>query len=209
MLPRRHFLQVGLTALAAVPVIGGLVRPSRADAAEPPAGRGSAALPLHLVIYDEQLPESLSFAQAAAARGARTRSFAKGDATPIWYDEIDLAWRERPVAIAGLTRHGPLFIFEQMAQVRGLRMVARAEHRTRSDGRCEHVVASASAEATAWVRALAGSAGQPWPEVMGGLVTGCTAKAGPGTRARVTTVAAGAAQEEALFTWVIAPVPSA
>jgi hypothetical protein len=208
MLPRRHFLHAGLAALAALPVIGGLVRPARAGT-RAGASHAAAALPLHLVIFDEQIPASVAFAQAAAARGARTAGFHDGDATPIWYQDIDLAWRERPVAIAGLTRHGPLFIFEQMAHTRGLRVVARAEHMARAAGRCEHVVASAPTEATAWVQALANPQGESWPTIMGGLVTRCAAQAGQGTRARVTTAAAGPAHDESLFTWVIAPASRA
>jgi hypothetical protein len=208
MLPRRHFLQVGLTAMAAIPVLGGLVRPVRAGAVAA-AGDAAVALPLHLVIFDEQIPQSVTFARAAAARGARTAGFRDGDATPIWYHDVDLAWRDGPVAIAGLTRHGPLFVFEQMAHARGLRVVARAEHTVRTDGRCEHVVASAPAEASAWVQALAGQGSESWAATMGALVTGSSAPVGQATRARVTTAAAGAAYEESLYTWVIAPVQRA
>jgi hypothetical protein len=208
MLPRRHFLQVGLTAIAAIPVLGGLVRPARAGGSAT-ADRAAAALPLHVVIFDEQIPQSVAFAQAAAARGARIAGFRGGDATPIWYHDIDLAWRERPVAIAGLTRHGPMFVFEQMAVTRGLRVVARAEHRARAEGRCEHTVATAPAEASAWVQALAGQGNESWASTVGHLVTGCAAQAGPGTRARVSTPAAGFDHAEPLFTWVIAPVSRA
>jgi hypothetical protein len=186
-------------------VIGGLIKPARAGA-KVAAATAAAPLPLHVVMYDEQIPESVAFAQAAAARGARTVGFAQGDATGIWYHDVDLAWRGRPVAIAGLTRHGPLFIFEQMGRERGLRVVARAEHSTLADGRCEHVVAGTHSEASAWVQALAGQGGQQWPAAMGALVTGCSREAGAGTRARVTTAAAGAAHEDSLYTWVIAPV---
>jgi hypothetical protein len=205
MFPRRQFLQVGLTALAAIPVVGGLVKPARAGAM---AGKGvaGAAPPLHMVIYDEQIPESVAFAQAAAARGARTVGFANGDATGVWYNDVDLAWRRQPVAIAGLTRHGPLFIFEQMGRERGLRVIARAEHSVRADGRCEHVVAGTHGEASAWVQSLAGQGGASWPAAMGTLVTTCSREAGVGTRARVTTAAAGAAHDQPLYTWVIAPV---
>jgi hypothetical protein len=207
MFPRRQFLQVGLTALAAIPGLGGFAKQARAGA-KADAG-AAAALPLHVVIYDEQIPESVAFARAAAARGARTLGFANGDATGIWYHDVDLAWRGQSVAIAGLTRHGPLFIFEQMGRERGLRVVARAEHATGADGRCEHVVAGTHGEASAWVRSLAGQGGQQWPATMGALVTACSRAAGAGTRARVTTAAAGAAHEDPLFTWVIAPVSRA
>jgi hypothetical protein len=189
-------------------VLGGLIRPARAGAKHD-AAAAKAALPLHVVIYDEQIPESVAFAQAAAARGARTVGFAHGDATGIWYNDVDLAWRERPVAIAGLTRHGPLFIFEQMGRERGLRVVARAEHNTGADGRCQHVVAGTHGEATSWVQSLAQGGGAAWPTVMGALVTGCAPEAGAGTRARVTTAAAGALHEESLYTWVIAPASRA
>jgi hypothetical protein len=205
MLPRRHFLQLGLTTVAAIPVLGGLIRPARAGTQAAPV----AVTPLHLVAYDQQIPESVAFARAAAAQGARTVGFAGGDATAIWYEELDLQWRERPVAIAGLTRHGPLFVFEQMAQARGLRVIARAAHSYQADGRCEHVVAASPEDATAWVSALEGNFDQTWPTVMAGLVTSCNARYAAPTRARVTTPAHGGTHDEQLYSWVIAPVSRA
>jgi hypothetical protein len=38
------------------------------------------------------------------------------------------AWTKQPVAIAGLTAHGPLFCLERLAWDHGMRVVFRAEH---------------------------------------------------------------------------------
>ena len=47
--------------------------------------------------------------------------------TRFWYDDLYHRWREGPAAIAGLTAHGPLFCFEQLARDLRMRVVLRAE----------------------------------------------------------------------------------
>lgn len=47
--------------------------------------------------------------------------------TNVWSREIDPVWRKQPVAIAGVTQHGPMFMLTQLAQRHGMRLVYQAE----------------------------------------------------------------------------------
>jgi hypothetical protein len=86
------------------------------------------ALWVHKVIFDAELPEGRSFAREAMSLGLPALPFAGGDATDLWYHQIDPLWRRQPLAIAGLTRFGPLFVLERLAWDRGLRVLYRADH---------------------------------------------------------------------------------
>lgn len=124
MTSRRHFLQVGITATA-WPLV------ARATHA---AGEGSdPATPLLGVVYDTRFAESVAFARRSAALGLRTYAI-DGDMTRLWYDEVYHHWQQRPTALAGLTAHGPLFCFAELARDVRMRVVFRAEHRAAADG---------------------------------------------------------------------------
>jgi hypothetical protein len=115
---RREFLQIGLT-VAAWPVA----------TAAPAAGIEPASrLPLLGVVCDTRFPASTAFGERSAALGLRTLPIA-GDMTHLWFDEIHPRWQQWPVALAGLTAHGPLFCFAELARDVGMRVVFRAEHR--------------------------------------------------------------------------------
>jgi hypothetical protein len=84
-------------------------------------------LRVHKAIFDADLPESRVFAREAAQIGLPALPFAGGDATDLWYHELDPLWRRQPLAIAGLTRFGPLFVLERLAWDRGMRVLYRAD----------------------------------------------------------------------------------
>jgi hypothetical protein len=136
MARRREFLQAGL-AVSALPLLtqSGLRRSDIAWGGESTvAARAEALLTLRVqkVIVDTDLSESRVFAREAARFGLATSSFTGGDATSLWYHELDPIWRERPCTIAGLTRFGPLFVLERLAWDRGMRVLYRAEHKQNS-----------------------------------------------------------------------------
>jgi hypothetical protein len=129
MTSRREFLQIGITATA-WPLAPAAVRA---------AGEiSSASLPLHKVIFDRRFPASNEFAARAQSLGLAVHGI-DGDMTRFWYDELYHEWRKRPAAIAGLTAHGPMFCFEQLARDQGMRVVFRAEHRLGAAG-VEHTL---------------------------------------------------------------------
>jgi hypothetical protein len=83
-------------------------------------------MPILGVVYDTRFHESRVFAERSRALGLRAHAIA-GDMTRLWYDEIYPHWQQRPTALAGLTAHGPLFCFAELARDVGMRVVFRAE----------------------------------------------------------------------------------
>jgi hypothetical protein len=112
MASRREFLQAGLAA-SLLPVVG-----SASEASNAP-------LPYYKVIVDERFPASVAFGVEWKARGAAVHAI-RGDITDLWFHDLDHRWKQQgPVAIAGLTAHGPLFCLERLAWDHGMRVVSR------------------------------------------------------------------------------------
>ena len=122
MTTRRAFLQAALAA----PLLPLSLRP-RVPAA--PSARTVAARALderlYTVVCDERFDASVAFAAALAKRGVPVTRF-RADITDFWYRDLSLIWKQRPVAIAGATTHGPLFCLERWAWDHGLRVTYRS-----------------------------------------------------------------------------------
>jgi hypothetical protein len=86
-------------------------------------------VPLYKVIVDERFSTSVEFGEEWRARGASVHTI-RGDITDLWFHDLDLQWKKRPVPIAGLTAHGPLFCLERLAWDHGMRVVSRVEQRS-------------------------------------------------------------------------------
>jgi hypothetical protein len=63
----------------------------------------------------------------------------------LWYDELDLAWRKAPMALAGVTLENALFVLETFALDRGMHVVNRGEHGLVENGRIDHRFAGPAA----------------------------------------------------------------
>jgi len=125
---RREMLQSGIAATA-LPVVGGagwLPAPQRGDV-------GVQPLPIYKVIFDQRVGEARAFGQEMLRQGLAVQPF-DGDMTNLWYDDLYPRWRRSPVAIAGLTAHGPLFCLERLAWDFDMRVVLRADHRRAATG---------------------------------------------------------------------------
>jgi hypothetical protein len=118
---RREFLQTS-AALSAVAMNGLLLR----EAAAMRAVRNFAGL--HTVVYDDRYAEAREFAAFSAEQSVAIRALDAGDVTRL-YEEFDLLWRSRPLAIGGITQFGPMLVLEQLGSERGLRTALRVEHR--------------------------------------------------------------------------------
>jgi hypothetical protein len=165
MASRREFLQFGVAA-SAWPLVTGVV-----------AGTTTARpvmSPFYKLIFDERSPASRAWAGDVGRLGLPIHGI-KGDVTELWFHDLDLRWKEAPLAIAGLTQESSLFCLELLARDRGMRVVYRAEHRARSDGSLEPAVA------TLW----------NWPP--------------PSASAAETILPRLADDQQRLFSWVIAP----
>ena len=125
MASRREFLQAGIAAsVLPMAVAGSTLVPSD------PADR----VAFYKVIFDERFPASAAFGDEWKARGATVHAI-RGDITDLWFRDLDRQWKKQPVAIAGLTAHGPLFCLERLAWDHGMRVVSRVEQPSRdADG---------------------------------------------------------------------------
>ena len=200
MTNRREFLQIGMSA-SAWPLVARTIQATRLEP-------GSAQVPLSLVVYDTRFPQSAAFGQRCAALGLRTCAI-DADMTRLWYDEIYHRWKEGPQAIAGLTAHGPMFCFTELARDVRMRLVFRAEHQfggniddIGSHSMLAHDVHGPESMVSEAISACerTGSLGA----AMAGVVTRC-----PLGRTEITSARAGAERrptdEDALYTWMIAP----
>ncbi len=200
MTTRREFLQAGIAA-SALPAIGGLPSDRSPDQSTADA---TPAVSFHTAVFDERFPESVAFAAEMARLGVATRGI-KGDMTALWYHELQPVWSSNPVAIAGLTAHGPLFCLERLAWDHGMRVRFRAEHQFRPDGCVEHSI-SASGNVLDDASVL-GAAGNAWGAQVARLLDRCAQRPESTTRIVVTRLQNPVhLDREPLFSWVIAPV---
>jgi hypothetical protein len=192
MTSRREFLQIGITATA-WPLAPAAVRA---------AGEISAApLPLYKVIFDRRFAASVDFAERAQSLGLATHGI-DGDMTRFWYGELYHEWKKGPAAIAGLTAHGAMFCFEQLARDQGMRIVFRAEHRPDAAG----VTHMLTGPLSMLDESLALNNHGSWAACMADVVTHCSRG-----RAEISTAVAASPDgkptvdgTESLYSWVIA-----
>jgi hypothetical protein len=187
---RREFLQgAGIAA--------GLALGSGLGAS--PAQAGSFAT-LHRVLVDTRAPESRAFGAEAARHGVALTEF-DGDITNFWVNELDMLWRDRPAALAGLTHHGAFFCLERLAMDRGLRVSFKADHRVQ-DNNTRHEIAAAGALIADPV--LGALATDDWPTRIAALALSAP-RDGPAAARTIVSGAAAAGQTPFLVSWVIAP----
>jgi hypothetical protein len=119
---RRRFMQTSIAvAGTALPVTHALSAAASMSSA--------TGLRLERFVFDDRFAEAAEAARHAAERGISLAPFS-GDLTRLWYDELDLAWRDKPMTLAGATTQQGLFVLETLAADRGMRVVYRAKHGT-------------------------------------------------------------------------------
>ena len=192
MTNRRDVIKGGMAASAILGTRPVLAAGQSAKPQVPPANR------FHAVLFDRRYADSIAFGEAARRMGQTTHAIS-GDVTAYWYEHLDPLWRKGPVAIAGLTEPGPLFVLERLAWEKGLRVAVKAEHKLDSS----HVV-----------HEIHGLADTPsdlpskgWAPVMAALIGDCPLD---GVETSCRLVGSGKATvrmpEDGLITWVIAPI---
>ena len=195
---RREFIQAGLV-LSVAPVAIPLRK-----AADLNAGVEIVTSPLYCVVCDIRSPCSNDFAREAQRLGVRVVR-TTGDITDFWFTDLSLRWREAPVAIGGLTAHGPLFCLEHFGWDHGLRVVFRGTHRFLDTGHVEHAISGPTRTiAAAHENGLTGA---NWASNLARLINSCAP-----TLDRTSTKVTGAVSSdlygdvnETLVSWVIAP----
>ncbi len=126
MASRREFIQAGIAASVLPMAVAGRNLSPGERGAEVNLDHAN----FYKVIFDERFPASVAFGEEWKAQGAAVHAI-RGDITDLWFHDLDLQWKKRPVAIAGLTAHGPLFCLERLAWDHGMRVVSRVEQPSR------------------------------------------------------------------------------
>jgi hypothetical protein len=193
MLNRRDFLAAQLGA--AVTLAAGVAF------AAPTREASGKVLALDRLVVDDRYPDALRIADYAA-RGAGVTSRFSGDLTQLWYEQLDLAWRTRPEALAGITTREGLFVMETLAADHRMRVIFRAEHAAPSERRVLHRMhGPAPALNVVAARAAAGD----WHAGVAQALMSCPLGHTTVARGECISPSAAAPRDAALYSWVIAP----
>jgi hypothetical protein len=122
MTTRRDFLQLAFTA----PLLPASLRLSASSSGTDDFFTRTPPQPLYAVLCDERFGESVAFAEEMSKHGTPVTRF-RGDVTEFWYGDLSQRWKADPVAIAGVTTHGPLFCLERWGWDHGLRVTQRED----------------------------------------------------------------------------------
>ena len=200
---RREFIQAGLC-------VSLLPRAIPGDRLAPASGIGAMKGNVHAiyrVVSDARFSPSVAFGIEAERLGSPL-TMIQGDITDLWFNDLSIRWREGPIALAGLTAHGPLFCLERFAWDHGLRVVFRAEHQSVGSGVAAHSITGPS-DTLARIGSLR-LGDLDWPRAFARIATACDAGSPGSASVRITTPWIGAAEpDEPLVSWVIAPITRA
>lgn len=163
-------------------------------------GATGASLELERFVFDVRFAESGAIAEHAGRLGVPLAPIAD-DLMTLWYDELDLAWREKPMALAGVTLADAFFVLETFALDRGMHVVYRGEHGLVENGHITHRLAGPAPliERLSPLHA-------PWEQALAAALTECPLGAPPPARTDlVTEGAALSLRDMPLYSWIIAP----
>ena len=79
------------------------------------------AVPYYKAIFDERFEDARAFAAEATERRIPAAAI-RGDITKLFFDDLDLRWKEGPVVLAGYTTPASLFCLDLLARDRGMRV---------------------------------------------------------------------------------------
>jgi hypothetical protein len=163
-------------------------------------GASSASLALERLVFDVRFAESGAIAEHVKPLGIRLSPVAD-DLMRLWYDELDLAWREKPMALAGVTLADALFVLETFALDRGMHVVYRGEHGLVEGGRIVHRLAG-PAPLIEQLTPLP----QDWESALARALTECPLGAPQTARAELVGPGRELSLRDApLYSWIIAP----
>lgn len=136
MTNRREFLKIGIASsslpLAAASVRANTIGGFFTDADE--------SIPYYKVVADDRYPESMAFAEEMDRRGYDTYILKGGDLTDFWINDLSKIWKTMPVAVAGVTNFRPVFCLEQLGRTYGTRVIYRGDHANEDNGSVTHSV---------------------------------------------------------------------
>jgi hypothetical protein len=190
MLNRRDVLRTG----AVLPALSFVTLPfARALAA-------ADTLELERFLFDVRFAEAGAVAEQVAQRGVKLAPIAD-DLMALWYDELDLAWRKAPMALAGVTLEETLFVLETFALDRGMHVVFRGDHELVENGKIAHRFAGPKP----LVERLS-PLPQQWEVAVAAALTECPLGAPEIARAELVSEGASLSlRDMPLKSWIIAP----
>jgi|SRR5688572_24309844 len=181
----------------------GAILPAASLAAAPFArafGAAGPSLALERFVFDVRFAESGAMAEHIERLGIPLSPVAD-DLMTLWYDDLDLKWRDAPMALAGVTLADALFVLETFALDRGMHVVYRGEHGLVENGRITHRVAGPAV----LVERLA-PLPTPWESALASALTQCPLGAPQTARAELVTDGAPLSLRDVpLHSWIIAP----
>lgn len=158
-------------------------------------------LALQRFVFDVRFAESGAIAAHVERLGVQLAPTAD-DLMSLWYDELDLAWRQAPMALAGVTLEDALFVLQTFALDRGMHVVYRGEHSLVEDERITHRLTGPEP----LIAQLSPPLQKPWDQALAAALTECPL--GSPATARTELVTQGAAlslRDMPLYSWIIAP----
>ena len=192
MTNRRDVLRSGITLPALTLAAGPFAKLSAANEA--------TVLKLERFVFDVRFAEPGAVAQHVERLGIPLAPIAD-DLMTLWYDDLDLRWREAPMALAGVTMYETLFVLETFALDRGMHVVFRGEHGLVEAGRITHRLAGPASMLRQFSPLAA-----PWEEALALAFAQCPL--GTPAAASVELVSEGGAlslRDVPLYSWIIAP----
>ena len=197
MLKRRDFIK---QTVAVATIAPGVINSAHATST---AVKHDAAksLDIALVIYDEQFADSVAFAEALSARGAR--AFAVGnDIGRLWFGELGSIVASH-VAIAGLTTHSDLHVSLSFARQFGSRLQFEAEHDCRGGEFLTHRIRTRARAQS--MDAVFVHADTRWPQALAASLSNYAGGTGALRELKLSTsINRDASHPGSLFSWVIA-----
>ena len=112
MASRRTFLKACAASAIAGPI------------ASQAATVSNTAAPHYRAVFDERFEHARTFAAQASERGI-TIAAIRGDITKLFFEDLDLRWKQGPVVLTGYTTPESLFCLDLLARDRGMRVTQR------------------------------------------------------------------------------------
>jgi hypothetical protein len=161
----------------------------------------TAPLRLERFVFDVRFAESGAIAEHMERLGVPLAPTAD-DLMSLWYDELDLAWRKAPMALAGVTLADALFVLETFALERGMHVVYRGEHGIVENERIAHGLAGPAQ----LLEQLSPPVQAPWEGALAMALTQCPLGSPAVARSQLETEGAALSLRDApLHSWIIAP----
>jgi hypothetical protein len=161
----------------------------------------ASTLALQRFVFDVRFAESGAIAAHVERLGVQLAPTAD-DLMSLWYDELDLAWRKAPMALAGVTLEDALFVLETFALDRGMHVVYRGEHSLVERERITHRLAGPKA----LIERLSAPLQEPWEQALAAALSECPLGSPPTARAELVTEGAPLSLRDVpLHSWIIAP----